>query len=148
MVLENRSGLPDLTDMAIATVFDALQGHIHRTAHNKGFYAGYEGLAKFLRDNGAPDEIYDEFRRRDALSRLMLVVTEVAEAAEEVRKPTTHDFLGRELYPLEPFAEELADIVIRVFDLAALQRVDLGEALIQKLEKNAKREYMHGGKTA
>lgn len=72
------------------------------------------------------------------LSKLMLVVTEVAEAAEVVRKEYTinnayeHD-LG----------EELADICIRVFDLAGAVGIDLQTAIQNKMAHNKDRPYMH-----
>jgi len=60
------------------------------------------------------------------LSKLMLVVTEVAEAAEAVR-------LGNE----ENFAEELADSIIRIFDICATTGIDVEEAVFKKMGKNA-----------
>lgn len=74
---------------------------------------------------------------RHILSLLMLVSTELAEAAEEVRKGT-----------LEKFGEELADVVIRVFDIAFALGVDLEAAILAKMEKNEQRTYLHGGKRA
>jgi len=44
------------------------------------------------------------------------------------------------------FPSELADVVIRVFDLAAHLNIDLLEALERKMEYNKHRPYRHGGK--
>jgi NTP pyrophosphatase (non-canonical NTP hydrolase) len=67
------------------------------------------------------------------LSKLMLIVTEVAEAAEAIR----HDDKVN-------FAEELADICIRVFDFAVAHGIDLEREIINKMKKNRARPYMHG----
>lgn len=73
---------------------------------------------------------------KSIMSALMLIVTEVAEAAEEVRKPTREDHL----------VEELADIVIRVLDLAEALGLDIEHAIAIKMEINRGRQFMHGGK--
>jgi NTP pyrophosphatase (non-canonical NTP hydrolase) len=66
---------------------------------------------------------------------LALIHSEVSEALE--------GFRGRDK---ENFTEELADIVIRVFDLAYGLEVDLSQAVTDKLAKNRTRGYRHGGK--
>lgn len=59
--------------------------------------------------------------------------------------------LGVELgYEVKPVGlpSELADILIRVFDFAAQQRIDLDAAVVEKMEYNATRPHRHGGKSA
>lgn len=67
------------------------------------------------------------------LSKLMLVDTEVAEAAEAVRHGDR-----------ENFTEELADVCIRVFDIAGATGVNLESAIEQKMKVNEARSPMHG----
>jgi NTP pyrophosphatase (non-canonical NTP hydrolase) len=67
----------------------------------------------------------------------MLITTEVAEAAEAVRKGN-----------LQNFEEELADIMIRLLDTAYALQVDLEAAVLAKMDKNEQREHKHGGKLA
>lgn len=45
------------------------------------------------------------------------------------------------------FPTELADIVIRVFDLAGALNIDLEEVILRKMAYNETRPYRHGGKT-
>jgi NTP pyrophosphatase (non-canonical NTP hydrolase) len=62
----------------------------------------------------------------------MLITGEVAEAHEALR-----------INDRSNFAEELADIVIRVADLAGGLGIDLEREIIAKMEINKTREYKH-----
>ena len=68
--------------------------------------------------------------------RCMLIVTEIAEAFEGERKNLMDDKLPHRRMP----EVELADALIRIFDYAGEHGYDLGDALIEKLEYNRKRE--------
>jgi NTP pyrophosphatase (non-canonical NTP hydrolase) len=72
---------------------------------------------------------------RETGTMLALIHSEVSEALEADRK-------GQE----ENFAEELADVCIRIFDLCALKGIDLEKAIVEKMEYNKSRTYKHGGK--
>lgn len=101
------------------------------------------------------------------MSKLMLITTELAEAAEVFRDAKKFPYLrgtyqaeeqGQPLriykdgwaHPLKPegFGSELADVIIRVFDLAEELNIDLGDEVLRKMRYNATREYRHGGKVA
>lgn len=69
-------------------------------------------------------------------TKLMLIVTEAAEACEEFRKG----------HNLEAFGSELADIVIRVGQLGVGLGIDLDAAISTKLAANRKRPHQHGGR--
>ena len=72
--------------------------------------------------------------------KLMLIVTELAEAMEVYRtkEPTGADIVH--------FEEELADTAIRLFDLCGGLGIDLRKAIASKMEKNFQRPYLHGKK--
>ena len=72
---------------------------------------------------------------RETGTMLALIHSEVSEALEADRK-------GDE----ENFAEELADVCIRVFDLCGLKGIDLEDAIFLKMNRNKGRSYKHGGK--
>ncbi len=78
------------------------------------------------------------------IERHMLIVSEVAEATEEVRngKPPIYIKDGKP----EGEAIELADVVIRVMDHFEHQGWDLEEAIKIKSDFNETRPYRHGGK--
>jgi NTP pyrophosphatase (non-canonical NTP hydrolase) len=68
--------------------------------------------------------------------KLMLIVTEVAEAMEGNRKDKMDDHL-----PHRKMIEvELADAVIRIADLAGALNLDLGQAVYEKLQYNQTRK--------
>jgi NTP pyrophosphatase (non-canonical NTP hydrolase) len=66
---------------------------------------------------------------------LALIHSEVSEALEAFRKDDR-----------DGFDEELADVLIRVVGFAHGMGIDLGAAVLAKVEKNRGREYRHGGK--
>tara|TARA_R110000737_G_scaffold252484_2_gene261912 strand:+ start:3457 stop:3756 length:300 start_codon:yes stop_codon:yes gene_type:complete len=69
------------------------------------------------------------WHNKTTLEALALVASEVGEAINECRgeKPT------------EAFAEELADIVLRVLDVAHWQGIDMEKELLAKMHKNEQR---------
>ena len=70
---------------------------------------------------------------RETGTLLALIHSEVSEALEASRNGDN-----------ENFAEELADIVIRVADLAGGYRINLEYAIQKKMEINSYRQHKHG----
>ncbi|MBE3576064.1 MAG: nucleotide pyrophosphohydrolase [Firmicutes bacterium] len=67
--------------------------------------------------------------------RLMLVVTEASEAMQAYKKKQDDEI-----------PEELADIVIRVLDMAEGYGYDIEAAIAAKMQKNKARPYKHNGR--
>lgn len=115
---------------------------VHKLAREKGWW---ESRPKVLEP-------------RDRLSIHMLIVTEVAEASEEVRNKKPDIYTRRELnkpgseegvsFSDKPEGEiaELADVVIRVMDYFGFMGWDLEEAIAMKHNHNVCRSLRHGGK--
>ncbi len=101
--------------------------------------------------------------------RLMLTVSELAEALEDYRNGAPTQYVAREErvpgsaigYRInwikntmewrpgekpEGLASELADAVLRIMDICAEQGIDLGQMIAIKHEYNKTRPYKHGGK--
>lgn len=96
------------------TIKDAIT-RAHKTAVDKGFWRGVERNDKHL------------------VVLLALVIAEVGEAIEELR-------VGNRV-----MAEtELADIAIRLFDLAGGYEIDLEKRILDKMAKNDLRPQKHG----
>ena len=74
---------------------------------------------------------------------LLLIHTEVSEAAEALRHGNPPDDKIPEFSGLEA---ELADVCIRVFDMAGAGNLRLQEAIIAKMDMNELRAHKHGGK--
>ena len=84
---------------------------------------------------------------RGVLGDLMLIVTEVAEAAEEARKigyePTRTYYRDSDKKP-EGLPAELADVIIRIGDMAQALDIDLAVAVREKMAFNRSRPRLHG----
>lgn len=108
----------------------------YRTSQGKGFEAYEYGEAGIDR-------------------RLLLVVGELVEAQNELRNGHTpqeiyfHEENTIEYMPLpkpEGFPIELADAVLRIFNIASRYGIDLEHAITLKHHYNQTRPYKHGGK--
>ena len=73
--------------------------------------------------------------RRNVPELLCLVHSEISEAMEGYRKNLMDDKLPHR----SMFEVELVDCIIRIFDIAGAHDLDLGGALIEKLEYNQNR---------
>jgi NTP pyrophosphatase (non-canonical NTP hydrolase) len=117
----------------------------HQVAKDKGFWEG----------------------ERNKPEMLMLIVSEVAEALEALRKDHYADKAAVELLSDDFFArggtkeeyaeifrnnvkssfeDELADVAIRLFDLCAGLDIDLHNHIQLKMSYNSTREHKHGKK--
>lgn len=106
-----------------------LQKDSYRIAEEHGFYDGY------------PEDRSDP---RANATRLMLIVSELSEALEDVRNG--HLKLTAINGKPEGLPSELADAVIRIADYAEWQGFNLAQAIEIKQTYNEARPYKHGGK--
>lgn len=143
------------------------------TSEKSGWHEETTRMRRALAGEGSTDETQYLFTVWGAarghgvpvMSKLMLITTEVAEAAEVFRDAKTfgsiqatyqeaggrmHLYDDASTHPPKPegFGSELADIIIRVFDLAEELGIDLGAEVLRKMRYNATREYRRGGKAA
>jgi NTP pyrophosphatase (non-canonical NTP hydrolase) len=103
------------------TYLDEMADHLHQVATEKGFW---------------PTEVDDIFITK----QLMMIVSETVEVMEAIRKDRGSSAV----------ADEMADILIRTFDLYAGLRenrytdISLDEALEKKVSFNKTRPERHG----
>lgn len=128
---------PDMSDGDFASVAgNALRDICHEASASAGWW-GRRDLAI----GGYVDAIEaqvsgSKLGRALVAQKLMLIVSEVAEAMEGHRKGLQDDKL-----PHRPMIEvELADAMIRIADLAGALGLDLGGAIAEKLAFNAQRQ--------
>lgn len=115
--------------MAVRLKITPFAEQVHALAKEKGWWEGWQGT---------PEQIG---------SRLALIHAEVSEALEDLRH--TPDDLHLKLTPGgKPvgFVVELADVIIRVCDLAEGLGLNLEAALGTKHGYNESRSHRHGGK--
>lgn len=92
-----------------------------------------EYLAYEIHKNAVEHGWWDKERPIPEL--LCLIHSEVSEALEAYRNNNS-----------EEMAEELADIIIRVLDMAEGLKINIINEIIRKHEINKSREYRHGNK--
>lgn len=100
---------------------------IHDWAHKQGFYTN--AVCHKLDEDPGRDCIHQS---GNIFSQLMLIVSELGEAAKALRKED-----------LKNFREEIADTVIRLFDLAGACGMDLEREIATKMSRNFSRPYRH-----
>lgn len=101
--------------------WNKLQDEAYETAKKNGFHEGERNLAEML----------------------ALIHSEISEALEALRFGNPPD----DKIPHRSGAEvELADVVIRIMNMAAYCKWDVAGAIEDKMAYNKTRSYKHGGK--
>ena len=107
--------------MAFAIEFDAVAQEVNHIAIEKGWWEG---------------------ERNDG-ELIALIHSELSEALEALRHGNPPDDKIPEFSGVEA---ELADVIIRIMDMAAAKGYRVGEAVVAKINYNKNRPYKHGGK--
>lgn len=106
--------------VAFINIFNQVQYVCHQNSVEHGFYEGDFNIGE----------------------KLMLVVTELAEGYEGIRRNINH--MPDEHCPEYTNEEiELADAIIRLMDLAEFRKLRLANAILCKMDYNATRPYKH-----
>lgn len=105
----------------------------HENACSHGFYDDIDNRMDYLTVNDQP-KLAERCKRDFVLAQLAKIASEVGEAVAVIQ----HDQF------MEGLNEELADITIRTMDLAYYLNYHHGHDVAAKMERNAKRPYLHG----
>lgn len=116
--------------------------------------------AKQIHENSRSKGFFDT--EKNIGEMLCLIHSEVSEALEADRKDrhshrvgaqSVNGLVDDEVFKREftaevkdTFADELADVMIRVMDLAAFKEIDLEQHIRAKMRFNSLREHKHGKK--
>lgn len=107
----------------------------HKNAVEKGFWEHHQAVSEDIEmfENTDFENLAKQDYTNSISTMLMLIVSELSEALEALRKNNKDNF-----------REELADVAIRLGDLCGGLDIDLEKEIIVKMNKNAKRPYKHG----
>lgn len=106
----------------------------HQNAHDKGFWdSTYESIA-FLKDEASVG-IISAVDQAFMSQKLMLIVSELGEALEALRKGDN-----------ENFEEEIADVFIRLGDFCGGYEIDIEKVIKWKMGVNEQRPLLHNKK--
>ena len=127
---------------------DELAEVIYNGNRLKGFYddAPVGSLSLAMGYQELPEE-WKANHRIYLGNKLMLVVGELVEAHESIRK-NDNAFTGKSEHipAFSPVEEEIADAIIRLLDFAGYNKLRLEQAIKAKLIYNQSRPYKHGKK--
>jgi NTP pyrophosphatase (non-canonical NTP hydrolase) len=114
------------------------EGYSNSVAH--GFWTEFDQTHDALLVADGTEALADKYTIDVKLSKLALMMSELGEAVEGVRKPAADQhcpqFSSEEI--------ELADCVIRIFDYCGAFGLRLEAALDAKMAYNESRPYKHG----
>lgn len=149
--------------------WDNLQAALHKNSQDHGFWDDYDALM----DSDLPQNLKDFIDENVISNKLMLTVSELVEAHDEIRSGieinVTYykhpDFPGvrlsaqdvvlyKEQGKIEPGLvlkpeggpSEIVDAIIRLFDLAGKKKIDTFAMIGEKAAYNAQRARLHGRK--
>jgi hypothetical protein len=160
---------PRTVEAETVLTFRRLAQEYYTTSAKSGFHRN-DYLENVLSGTPIPDEVVHLWDMLQDSNRLMLIVGEASEAHEQIRAGRAVD----EIYytcakckqetkrialqvhfiseccgaPCKPegVLSELADVVIRIFDMCGARRLDLGAMMVEKAAYNKSREELHGKK--
>lgn len=127
----------------------ALQKDVYDTAVSKGWWDRdpvMTDVIRYLVATNAPEEMITRATaaaERDKGNLVALMHSELSEGLENLRHGEGPDDKIPEFKGIEA---ELADTIIRIFDMAEHFKYDVIGALFAKAEYNKTRAYLHGGK--
>ena len=129
------------------TELRTLQASIGAANAAKGFHDEGDALRKEVAERPRRAAPAANLRNYYA-NKLLLVVSEVVEAHDELRKGRAIDetYYPKGGFKPEGFPSEIADSIIRLFDIADEANIDIAYIIREKLLYNEYRPYMHGKK--
>lgn len=117
---------------------------IHQNAKDKGFFDGPKNIGEMLALIHSEVSEALEADRKGNTANLDLFLQEY-EAQKQHGDEEAFKFAFKQ-HVKDSFEDELCDVIIRVFDLAAFKGIDIDQHLLLKMRYNSMREHKHGKK--
>lgn len=127
--------------LGFGQVFRETAQEVHATARAKGWWTSRDGMER-LAASEVPSLLEFTKATLDAAC-IALIHSELSEAIEAARAGDPPDDKIPEYSGVEA---ELADVIIRIMDIAAHRGWRVGDAVEAKMAMNRTRSHMHGGK--
>ena len=115
---------------------------INELANKNGFWDDYEICTIDLEEELYMYQIKENIQNALISQKLMLVVSELGEAMETLRKNGLQ--INNNEFIKDSFSDEIADAIIRLFDLCGQLNIDIEKCIKWKHEYNKSRPYKHG----
>ena len=128
----------------VATMFSEM-GAKERVERAEAIVYGISSLMVMAHGQSARSGFYDGAPFNLA-EKIALIHSELSEALEFARRGPINETMSEKIPDFTGVEEELADVLIRVGDLAAALDLDLDRAVLAKMSYNASRAYKHGKK--
>lgn len=149
---EQRDALQRRAEVAEKQLADALKGRVtqrevYQNAVAHGFWEHTPFVESGVSVSNCPHGQITDKIGHFLNGKLMLMVSELAEACEDVRStPTIEELVKLQIDNGKPvgFTSELADTVIRIMDLCGWLNIDLDEVIRLKHAYNKSRPFKHG----
>ena len=124
-------------------MINKLSKQIHQNNIKKGFFENEKNIGEMLA------LIHSEVSEALECDRKNRYVNDDIKRYTKEFYPENEDNLFKiefENFIKDTFEDELADIMIRVMDLAAFKKINLEDHIFAKMRYNSLREYKHGKK--
>jgi NTP pyrophosphatase (non-canonical NTP hydrolase) len=121
----------------LSTILAELAQECHAKSDANGFWRYPEPIDCHPEDAPASEVL-------EIAAKIALIGGEAKELLEAWRLKEPFGPCPKDPENLTHFSEEMADVAIRLLDLAAHFRIDLGAAIRHKMAVNSKRAYRHG----
>lgn len=123
-------------------MINELTKQIHENAKSKGFYESEKNIGEML--CLIHSEVSEALEADRKSHKADLTLFEEEKSTYEIHGEEDAFKLSFEHHVKNSFEDELADVMIRVMDLAGYKKIDLEKHIALKMKYNSMRSHKHG----